>query len=98
MYNRYIPGSNGVYERQLVQEPPKKEHTEGRIKPVQQPNVLKEESRPKHHSTASASPLPVGLDAGDLLLLCIILLIIIDSEQDDLSGILLTAAAFLFLQ
>lgn len=95
MYNRYIPGTNGAYQRSVIQE--------SRSEPgpcIPKPPI----SVPKSDDTC-AIPLkeqPVvnrksaGIDLGDLLLLCVVLLILLDCEQEDTLPILLTAAAFLF--
>ena len=96
MYNRYIPGSNGIYERQCIPDP------------IKQPQMAKQEEITVCENTEKVSPVKPakcepkltnsGPDLGDLLLLCIILLLMLDSEQEDLTSILITAAAFLFLQ
>ena len=93
MYNRYIPGTNGVYERQIVREPDRKPASD----PC--PKEISAETNPVRESaTAHSSPVSVpALDIGDLLLLCILLLLLLDSDQDDILSILITAAAFLFL-
>ena len=95
MYNRYIPDANGVYSRQSIPEPKKRSE-----KPSEIP-VTECQEPPQKPDCAPRLPKPrpaQGIDAGDLLLLCIILLLLIDSEEDDLMTILITAAAFLFLQ
>ena len=86
MYNRYIPGSNGVYERHTVPERMQDQNN------MTIPVTTVPASKPPVQSIQRANP-----DTGDLLLLCILLLILIDSEPEDLTGILITAAAFFFL-
>ena len=89
MYNRYIPGTNGIYERQSIPEPV-------RSAPTPEPQLCQTGELPKEPERIK--PCSTGPDLGDLLLLCIILLLMVDSEQEDLTSILITAAAFLFLQ
>ena len=93
MYNRYIPGTNGVYERQIMNEPEKK------VMPQCENTVptLADSALDKSTSNRAAPSTPV-LDLGDMLLLCIMLLLLLDSDQEDSLSILITAAAFLFLQ
>ena len=93
MYNRYIPGANGVYQRQTVAEP----CAAPAPQPIQMP-ACQEKEAPSQPAPACNPSNFLGLDAGDLLLLLIILLLLIDSEEDDLMTILITAAAFLFLK
>ena len=95
MYNRYIPDANGVYSRQSIPEPQKRPE-----KPPEKPPDVCRELPQKQEPPAAPQKtrFAQGFDAGDLLLLCIILLLLIDSEEDDLMTILITAAAFLFLQ
>lgn len=86
MYNRYIPGTNGHYERQIVSPP----------QPERPPAPLPEQ--PISKPCASADPPAQGPDMGDLLLLCVLLLLLLDSDGEDMGTLLLTAAAFVFLQ
>lgn len=96
MYNRYIPGSNGVYERRTVHE----------HQPKQEPCSLPASAEPPEEQPCCPSSVQtkrkgfggLSLDTGDLLLLCIVLLLMIDSDGDDLLPLLITAAAFLFMQ
>lgn len=84
MYNRYIPGTNGHYQ----------------CNPVEQPCLKPPEQKPEPAPPPPKQTLPSGSgpDLGDLLLLCVVLLLLLDSEDEDLSTLLITAAAFLFLQ
>jgi len=96
MYNRYIPDANGIYSRQSIPEPRKQPE-----KPAPAPcqsEPVPEPKQPICSAAVSKAAKPSGFDTGDLLLLCIILLLLIDSEEDDIMTILITAAAFLFLQ
>ena len=89
MYNRYIPGSNGVYEKHSVLIPDAvQEHASG--------NNCKEQT--KRPCETGPQTLTSGWDLGDLLLLCIVILLLLDSEDGDILPILIAAAAFLFLQ
>ena len=93
MYNRYIPGTNGVYERQIIQEQDRKPASD----PCQK-EVSAETNPIRERATALSSPVSVpALDLGDLLLLCILLLLLLESDQDEFLSILITAAAFLLL-
>ncbi len=91
MYNRYIPGSNGTYERQIMEEPViKPEAMPAAPIPAPAKTETAQQQR-KPSQTSSAGP-----DLGDLLLLCIILLLLIDSDENDLlSAIILAGALFL---
>lgn len=96
MYNRYIPGANGVYERHSVQEA----IPEAAVSKERPSEICKETcGKPeKTHTPIPRTAGPQSLDLGDLLLLCIVLLLLIDCDQDETLSILITAAAFLFLQ
>lgn len=95
MYNRYIPSSNGVYERRTVEEPEKRDP------PCTAPDLperlCEQTACPKQERPPQTGG-PLHMDLGDLLLLCIILLILMESEDGDRSTLLITAAAFLLLQ
>lgn len=104
MYNRYIPGQNGVYRRQIIPEPqpePKDESTQQTPLFTQAQAV----SIPTQNAATGKSRLPFSLDrllpqkleTGDLLVLLILLLILVDGETDDPLPILLMIAAFMFL-
>ena len=86
MYNRYIPDPNGRYEIRAMQEPP-----------CQEPKDPVKEAMPNCAQRTDYKSFENGMDLGDLLLLCIILLICLD-QNDDLQSVLITAAAFLFMQ
>lgn len=94
MYNRYIPGSNGVYERKTICVPqePKQECQEVQsVTPATPCHEL-----PARQTNCSRKILPFGLDVGDVLLLCIILLLMVDSEEEDALPLLIAAAVLLF--
>lgn len=94
MYNRYIPGNNGTYERRMVpeqisrqQQPREPENCK-----AEPPCVQERNDRP----CSTRSLLPQGIDIGDLLLLCIVLLLMLDSEEEDILPLLATVVIFLF--
>lgn len=89
MYNRYIPNENGVYRMHTVQEPKTSELPE--CQPLEPTAPQKPIKQQKTHLFS-------GLEPGDLLLLCIILLIAMENGEEDLQSMLITAAAFLFMQ
>lgn len=101
MYNRYIPGPGGVYQRQTVQEPEKRREPEPCPEPPPPcPDRAEEKPCPaqgRQNASFLRRFLPPGLDLGDLLLLCIVLLLLMDCEEDDTMTVLLTIAAFCFL-
>lgn len=95
MYNRYIPGNNGIYQRQIIEEA----HQETSCADPQ--NTC--EAHTEAHTTSSSSGCHsqgflTGLDLGDVLLLCVILLLLLDADQDDMFSLIITAAAFILLQ
>ena len=96
MYNRYIPGANGVYECHSIPEPERQRIQEVDHKSTAPENrdIEKQES----NITQCPRKQSQSMDLGDILILCIILLLLIDCEQEDITSILITAAAFLFLQ
>ena len=95
MYNRYIPGSNGVYERRSVAEKPTTASPACDVVPVCTCNSNETDVCSKQ-PCAKAGSLFKGLDVGDLLLICIVILLFLDSEEDDMLPLLIAAAAFLF--
>ena len=94
MYNRYIPGHDGVYQCQTVGGATVSTS-------VCSEEVCTEELNSseiaQQHRPPCRGPLE-GLDIGDLLLLCIIVLLLIDCDEEDSVPLLITIAAFLFLQ
>ena len=96
MYNRYIPGSTGIYERRTVEEPKKD------LPCVQELPAAASEPPIDAPCTKRDQPLMTGgpfhMDLGDLLLLCVVLLLLVDCEDENRSSLLITAAAFLLLQ
>lgn len=94
MYNRYIPGANGTYQRHTVAERPRPS-PDAVEKPPEADACPPTERR--ENDCGPRRWLPAGLDTGDLLLLCIVILLMIDSDEEDILPVLITAAAFLFL-
>lgn len=94
MYNRYIPGSNGIYERKTVITPQEAKSECQEVQPVSTTASCVE--APAHQTNCCRKFLPQGLDVGDILLLCIILLLMVDSEEEDALPLLIAAAVLLF--
>ena len=95
MYNRYVPGHNGTYEKFIVPEH-KHDTPDEAVQCTQEttcdrPEIAKQQRRPEQSRQS-------GLDLGDLLLLCIMILLLIDSDGDDTFPLLIMAAAFLVQQ
>ena len=91
MYNRYVPGSNGTYERRTVPDPPEA------CPPPPVPDCLPEEKAEQQQAHSRQNVL-FGFDLGDLLLLCIVMLLLIDSDEEEILPILIMVAAFLMQQ
>ena len=96
MYNRYVPGKNGIYERHTVQEPKQETSCSEELQ-------FKSDACSNKEEIAQQQSCPVrktisGFDLGDLLLLCIVILLVIDSDEEDIFPLLIMAAAFLFQQ
>ena len=89
IYNRYIPGSDGVYKRHCVstaEEKPKHATISVEAKP--------DNTESKHPGCSRQH----GIDLGDILLLCIVILLISEADGDDTLSILAAIAAFIFIQ
>jgi len=87
MYNRYVPGANGCFERRPMAPPP-----------CPAPPVSPPAQRPKPPDPRPPRPglQPAQLDTGDLLVLMILLLILLDGEEDILSVLLALGVFLLF--
>lgn len=94
MYNRYIPGQDGAYRRECVEEPCPSPPS--RIPSA--PQDCAQEPPPHPRPEAEKQQSLLGMDLGDLLLLCILFLILLDSEDEDPLPLLITAAAFFLLR
>ena len=109
MYNRYIPGANGTFQRTVVDDrppppPPPQPEPPPEPKPCPPPEKPQEAVCEAVQICAERSSehflrrlLPRGIDIGDLLALLIVLLLLVDSEEDDTLTVLVTIAAFLLL-
>ncbi len=97
MYNHYIPGSAGVYERRTVEEPKKDLPCPPFPKPEPEPEPPCEQPECVRREQPAQTGGPFSIDLGDLLLLCIVLLILLDCDGEDHTSLLITAAAFLLL-
>ena len=108
MYNRYIPGANGTFQRTVVDDrppqppppPPQPAPPETTICPPpehdQQPECVPAPGCAENTATHILRRfLPRGVDIGELLALCIVLLLLVDSDQDDTLTVLITIAVFL---
>lgn len=96
MYNRYVPGSNGIYERRIVEDSPLRPQAPAAPPPEPQEPAPPVCSNPVH--TAPRQSPMANLDLGDLLLLCIVLLLLLDAQDEDMLTVIVTVVAFLFLQ
>lgn len=90
MYNRYVPSSNGTYERRTVPDPPEV------CPPLPVPDC-KPEKKTEQQAHSRQNTL-FGFELGDLLLFCIVTLLLIDSEEEEILPILIMVAAFLMQQ
>ena len=110
MYNRYIPQSDGSYQRNRMYDPSGKQNrTQEQIKcqkpgppesplpcnPAKQPKTT---PRKQNQSTEGflKQLLPKGLDTGDLLVILLLLLMAGDCQEEKNTA-LLTLALYLFL-
>ena len=93
VYNRYIPGADGRFQRTVVEKPcpPPMPPQPPVPRPTQPPGCAEKDG------SFLRKLLPQGFDTGDLLILLILLLLLIDGDEDDTVSVLLTFAAFLLL-
>ena len=112
MYNRYIPQSDGTYQRSRVQDPrppePSKEEPMPQMPcpPPEPPRRYAPPPRPRPRPPREPENisitgflkqlLPRGLDSGDLLIVLLLLLISGDCQEDQNTA-LLTLALYLFM-
>lgn len=108
MYNRYIPGADGTFQRTVVDDrPPKPQPVPEAAPPATEQVVcIPQEPAPQPDApcnqalsvrTLLKKLLPRGVELDDLLVLLIILLLLVDGDQEDTLALLVTAAAFLLL-
>jgi len=91
IYNRYIPGSNGIYKREIIKDT----HTTGAVSsPV---TSFEKKTEPDSVAETNTTRAIFNPDLGDILLLCIAVLLIIDGDGED-SLLPIIAAAILFLR
>ena len=98
MYNRYIQGQNGTYERHPVPdiaEICKTSMSETIEAPCETEQNKREIAQQQNRRDQKSL---LDLDLGDLLLLCIVILLVIDCDEEDYFPILIMAAAFLMQQ
>lgn len=112
MYNRYIPQSDGSFQKNRIPEAGKNQNRQpqqgkrpqpsnGKADPAPQPAVPVQNRKPnppKHQSAGDflRHLLPQGLDTGDLLIAVLLLLMAGDCQEDKNSA-LLTLALYLFM-
>lgn len=99
MYNRYIPQSDGSYQKSRIPTPP--EPAKPQPCPPPQAQSPCEPPKPPHRQPNGAGDflrqlLPKNLDTGDLLIIVLLLLMAGDCEENK-STWLLTLALYLFL-
>ena len=95
VYNRYVPGHNGIYERITVSEPVSQKQI--CAEPIKEtPSSEREEKTKQQYHPREARQ--SGPDLGDILLLCIVMLLLIDSDEEETIPLLIMAAAFLLQQ
>ena len=105
MYNRYIPQSDGSYQRNRISEPTAQKNAQqpqASVKKEAPPNI----SPPKHDPTDLKqcdsitgflkNLLPKNMDTGDLIIILLLLLLANDCEKDR-NHALLTLALYFFL-
>lgn len=99
MYNRYIPGADGAFQKIPVSAPcdapPPPRPTDMPCVPEMPPVPEKPCAGAEGHPLRRL--IPKGMDTGDLLILAILLLLLIDGDEDDTLSVLLTVAAFLMM-
>ena len=102
MYNRYIPQSDGSYQRNRVQDPRQHGPSKQEKPSTQAPNPSQvcPPQVPDIHNTGAASflkqLLPKEFDTGDLLIVLLLLLMAGDCEEEK-NNALLTLALYFFL-
>lgn len=103
MYNRYVPQSDGSYQRNWVPEKPphkpQQNHPTGHTPPPEPPKQTKM-PMPKHRPEPVGSffqqLLPQNFDTGDLIVVLLLLLLAGDCEEDR-STALLTLALYILM-
>lgn len=91
MYNHYIPGSDGIYRCQQIPGPDRK--SEEKAHAADSSTCFSADPQPPFNKPGSRN----RQDLGDLLLACIVILLLLDGDEEDMTGILIAVAAYLFL-
>ena len=97
MYNRYIPQSDGSFQRNRVPEPQSAPPTPK--PPEHAPPCFAPTPEPPHHGSVSGflrRLLPPGFDTGDLIVVLLLLLMAGDKPEEKNTA-LLTLALYCFL-
>ena len=99
MYNRYIPQSDGSFQRNRIPDPKPDP-------PAEMPCPPPEPPRPPHHTVQPSGGmaigsflkqiLPKGFDTGDLIVVLLLLLMAADCKEEQNTA-LLTLALYLFM-
>lgn len=113
MYNRYIPTSDGGFQRLIVDQAvglksqetqPCREEPEKACPQTKQEHACLPIQTAEHRQCYERQKLSFlqnlslrQLDTGDFLVILILLLLLVDGDEEELPCALLTIAAFLFL-
>ena len=99
MYNRYVPQSDGSFQRNRIPDPKSEP-------PAEKPCPPPEPPKPPHHPSAPlpamgigsflSQILPKGFDTGDLIVVLLLLLMAADCKEEQNTA-LLTLALYLFM-
>lgn len=99
MYNRYVPQSDGSYQRNRIPDQRPDPPPEQPPHPTPRQEVpARQPPRPNEMGIGSflRQILPKGFDTGDLIVVLLLLLMAADSQEDQNTA-LLTMALYLFL-
>lgn len=97
MYNRYVPQSDGSYQRNHVPERPNAPTQPHTRPPVpQEPQICHQPHKPEPVGGFLRQLLPKKFDTADLIIVLLLLLLSGDSEEDR-STAMLTLVLYLFM-
>lgn len=102
MYNRYVPRSDGTYQKNRIPTPPPPKPPQPECAPPHPPHPSPPPPPPPPYRQPNGAwdflrqLLPKDLDTGDLLIIVLLLLMAGDCEENK-STWLLTLALYLFL-
>lgn len=100
MYNRYIPQSDGSYQRNQVSEPQKPTQSRKDPTPPMQPTSFDPDSKPSHKPESVGGflrqLLPRQFDTADMIIVLLLLLLAGDSEEERTTA-LLTLALYVLM-